>query len=697
MPVSEFRYKAFISYSHQDESHATWLHRALESYRVPRRLVGHKGQFGTVSGKLSPIFRDRDELSSATDLSEKITSALDESESLIVICSPASAQSHWVNEEIRLFKVFGRADRIFCVVVDGDPQSNEPGSACFPPALLENEDGLKHEPLAADIRKWADGKGLAKLKLVAGILGIRLDELRRRELQRKRKFQAAVGFAIAAVIALVIFAFQARLSEQQALQAQQRNRENAENMLSQFVEATENLEQTADLQTRRAFNDVASNFLQKLDPDDLTIESKRNLGKILQKQGEVNYDEGFYQIAINLFVESKAILASIYRENPQDEQAIFDLSQVEYYIGKLHFYEGRYDDAYNSFSAYRNASENLITIDPDNADWVMEMAYALSNLGYIEKHRVPPDFQSAIEFYRGALQYTEQAIELDESRRSELAGSHADLADIRLEVCDLPGALSSRLQAAQLAEQHYFVDPANNRLKRAYAFMSAGLANVQRLSGAVESALISLQQSVDLLNQLYLEDRTKLQYRWNLLTKSGRAAHLMSLMGQVDEAWDWYLQIEDQGQQLIEDDKEITLRRMKEYIDFQIHYSETAFRRGANQKAQNLLNEATKRLQTILSTHAQDHEVIELLAFVNFNRWLQNDDRDATSDAIPYPGTVEGADKLQSCTEIDLRARQAVMSGDLERAREIAALLHTKGYYEPEFMQFCATFEVCEP
>lgn len=692
--MSGYRYRAFISYSHQDESQAAWLHRALETYRVPRRLVGREGQFGPVPGRLTPVFRDRDELSSATDLSEKITNALDESESLVIICSPASAQSRWVNEEIRQFKSLGRADRIFCVIVDGDPQSSDPANACFPPALLDNEDGLQHEPLAADIRKWVDGKNLAKLKLVSGILGIRLDELRRRELQRKRKFQAIAGFAIAAVIALAIFAFQARLSEQRALETQQRDRENAENMLSQFVEVTANLETTADLQTRKAFNDVASNFLQNLDPDDLTIESKRNLGKILQKQGEVSYDEGHHQLAIGLFVESKLILASIYRENPLDEQAIFDLSQVEYYIGQLHFFEGRYEEAYNSWSAYRDASEKLVSIDPENADWVMEMAYALSNLGYIEKNRVPRAVLSALEFYQGALQQTERAILLDESRRSELAGFHADLADARLDVCDLPGALSSRMQAAQLAQQYYQANPANNRLKRAHAFALAGLANVQRMTGAVEPALVNLMQSVDFLNQLYLEDRTKLQYRWNLLTKSARAAHLMSLSGQRDDAWEWYLSIEDLGQTLIQDDKNTTLRRMKDYAGFLIYFSETAYIRGEKQKAKGLLDESTDRLRQILNEHPQENEAVELLAFAGFYRWIQNGGSYPTEGTRPIP-TLEDEDKLQNCTEIDLRARQAVMSGDLDSARKYSALLQTKGYYEPEFMQLCTKYEVC--
>lgn len=694
--MSGYRFKAFLSYSHQDESIAAWLHRALETYRVPRRLVGSQGQFGSVQGKLSPVFRDREELSSATDLGDKITTALAESESLVVICSPASAQSQWVNEEIRHFRALGREDRIFSFIVDGDPQSEVPGESCFPPALLEHEDGLKHEPLAADIREWADGKKLAKLKLVAGILGIRLDKLRQRDLQRKRKLQAVAGFAIAAVVALAIFAFQKSLSEQQAREAREKARENAETMLSQFIEATESLEKTVDLQTRKTFNDLASNFLQNLNPDDLTLESKRNLGRILQKQGETSYSEGQYQLAFNFFIESKAVLTSIYEENPGDQQAIFDLSQVEYYIGRLHFFQGRYSQAHESFSAYRDASENLIRIDPDNADWVMEMAYASSNLGYLERHRDPPNRQKALEFYQDALNYVERATQLDESRRSEMSDFNADLADAHLDICDLPGALLSRQQAADLAEQFYLADPANNRLKLLHAFTLAGWANVQQLTGDVEPALVNLQKSVDLLNRLYLEDPTRMQYRWNLLAKSGRAAYLMSLTGRLDEAWNWYLRIENQGQKLIEDDREITLRQNKYYADFLIHFSETSFRYGKKEKAESLLDKAAQHLQTTLNTNPKDHESMALQVLLNFNRWVQSNnvsDLDGTTiERVPGAGSKQ----LQSCKEINLSVLQALMSGDLDSAKEYSSLLLTKGYSGPEFIQLCSEYDICK-
>ncbi len=693
--MSNFRYKAYISYSHHDETWATWLHRVLESYRVPHRLVGQIGQFGVVPASLSPIFRDRDDLSSATDLSEKLKSALAESESLIIICSPASAQSQWVNEEIRQFRILGRGDRIFCVIVDGDPASTDPDHACFPPALLKSADGQPHEPLAADIRKWADGKNLAKLKLVAGILGIRLDKLLRRDVRRKRKIKIVAGLAIAAVVALAASAFQARMAEQEALYQQQKDRDNAEVSLAKFIEATDNLDQVANLQTRRIYAELAPGFLQNLDPDNLSLESKRNLGRILQHQGEINVDEGNLQLAMDLFVESREILDSIYKQNPNDGDAIFDLSQVEWYIGDIFYRQGNFEQAARGFSAYRDASQKLIQLDPDNAKWIMEMSYALSNLAAIEKSRIPPDFRAALGFYQVALQYSERAAALDESWNTELGGFHGDVADAWLGICELSEALSERLEEAQYAEQHYQANPGNNRLKRTYAFALAGLANVQRMTGTVEPALSNLLESVELLDQLYLEDKTKLQYRWNLFRKSSRAAHLMSLNGQPDKAWDWYLEIEEIARGLINDDKHIGIGNSISYSDFLFKYAETAVRTGNQTKANQLLDEATDQLQSILDNHPHEFEALELLSQVEFYRWAQDNNHSPNTPTSQSRLPEEVPDRPQSCEEIDARARQAVMSGNKAQAKEYSSLLLANGYKEPEYMLFCAEYKVC--
>jgi len=197
------RYKAFISYSHADEKWASWLHRALETYRIPKKLVGTKTAMGILPERFAPVFRDRDELASSTDLGSDLREALAQSATQIVICSMASAKSHWVNEEILAFKRLGRSDRIFCLIVDGEPYAStvagQEDRECFPPALhyVMGDDGeltnTPAEPIAADARPGKDGRNLAKLKLLAGLLGVGFDALRQRELQRRHRRMAAVA------------------------------------------------------------------------------------------------------------------------------------------------------------------------------------------------------------------------------------------------------------------------------------------------------------------------------------------------------------------------------------------------------------------------------------------------------------------------------------------------------------------------
>ena len=128
------RYRAFISYSHADARWAAWLHRSLESYRLPSRLRGGQGEHGPLPDRLSPIFRDREDLSSAGHLGPQIEQALLESEALVVVCSPDAARSPWVESEILAFKRLGRGDRVYAFIVDGEPNASGERE-CFPRAL----------------------------------------------------------------------------------------------------------------------------------------------------------------------------------------------------------------------------------------------------------------------------------------------------------------------------------------------------------------------------------------------------------------------------------------------------------------------------------------------------------------------------------------------------------------------------------
>ena len=93
--MDQMKYWAFMSYSHLDAKWANWLHRALESYRPPKKLVGTATVRGAVPKRLTPVVQDREELASAVDLGTVISEALEKSACQIIICSPQSAISRF--------------------------------------------------------------------------------------------------------------------------------------------------------------------------------------------------------------------------------------------------------------------------------------------------------------------------------------------------------------------------------------------------------------------------------------------------------------------------------------------------------------------------------------------------------------------------------------------------------------------------
>jgi WD40 repeat protein len=215
----DHRYWAFLSYSHADARWSNWLHRRLETYRVPKRLAGRATVRGyPVPKRLFPIFRDRDEIPSSADLSETIQVALRQSRYLVVICSPRAAASLWVNQEIRAFKAAGGHNRILALVVEGEPNATDrPGSGepeAFPEALrfrVTPDGGLtreRAEPIAADARPGKDGRDNALLKLLAGLLGVGFDELRQRERARRRKRRLLWSVGAALLVALGVGGWQ---------------------------------------------------------------------------------------------------------------------------------------------------------------------------------------------------------------------------------------------------------------------------------------------------------------------------------------------------------------------------------------------------------------------------------------------------------------------------------------------------------
>lgn len=193
MTQNAFTYFAFVSYSHKDEKWARWIQTALERYRLPATVRKEAGK--TLPERIRPVFRDATDLG-VGKLVDNLRQELEQSKFLIVVCSPNSARSntegkHWVNEEVVRFCELGRADRIIPVIVGGTKET-----AYCP--KLEEEDIL-----GLDATKHSRERILNDL--VAKILGLRPDELWRREerrLRAKRRRRVFGAFLVSAVLVL---------------------------------------------------------------------------------------------------------------------------------------------------------------------------------------------------------------------------------------------------------------------------------------------------------------------------------------------------------------------------------------------------------------------------------------------------------------------------------------------------------------
>jgi tetratricopeptide (TPR) repeat protein len=375
------RYRAFISYSHGDEAAARWLQRALEGYRLPSSL--RQARPG-LPPRLYPIFRDRDELASGHDLSDSIRQAMDDSEALIVICSPAAAASRWVNEEIHRFRDSGRGYRIFCCLVAGSPDPTAPDCA-FPTALLRDRDGAPlHEPLAADATARGDGRRNAMLKVAAGLLDVGVDELKRRDAQRQARFWSSVAVAALCVSALTIglalYAFKQR-------QESEVRRQQAEALIGFMLgDLREKLEPIGKLDLLDSVGDEAMGYFTTLG-DRGTPREMLARAVALKQIGDVRFNQGKLEPALKSFEQALAQSRALHAAEPSNNDYLYELGQAEFWVGYVAWERGELDKAEATFRNYLRYSLELKSREPDNADYATELSYAYSNLGSLSRAR----------------------------------------------------------------------------------------------------------------------------------------------------------------------------------------------------------------------------------------------------------------------------------------------------------------------
>ena len=503
----KLKYHAFLSYSHKDEAIADWLHQELEAFRVPPSLVGRMAENGPIPRKLTPIFRDQHELAAADDLSDEIEAALASTQVLIVLCSPNAAQSHWTNAEIVAFKRSRPDGCILAAITAGEPFASEVAGSedeeCFPPALRQKFDsrgrptGKRAEPLAADLRDSGDGRRIGFLKLVAGMLGVGLDDLVQRETtQRHRR----LAWLSAASLAGMIFASGLAITAIQARDSARDQRREAEGLVAFMLgDLREKLEPIGRLDALDGVGAKVLAYYSKQDASDLSDAGLMQRSRALSMSAEVAYLRGDFDTAGRLYREAMAGTAEAISRDPDDPQRLFDHAQNVFYFGHIAADRGQLDQAEKSMREYRVLANKMIAIAPDNLKWRMEVQYAEFNLGVV--HLRQRRFAEAATQFAGALKTIEAVAAIDSANQDyqkSLAESLAWLADAEVARGNLAAGINARQRQVQLlrslaarygdVQYRQKLIPAQQTLGRLLATQGKDQEAAEQLNAAVETA-----------------------------------------------------------------------------------------------------------------------------------------------------------------------------------------------------------------
>lgn len=508
------RYRAFISYSHSDARFATKLHRDLERFRVPAD-IGYRLNLN--GNRIGTIFRDVAELGAATKLDDALTDALKESGALIVVCSPGATASKWVEQEILEYRnIHGDAARILAVI------SPDAGSAqaedMFPAALGDAP------PLAADARANVDGKRLALLKIVAGLLDLGLDELVRRD-ARRRQTRMLVGTVTSMAITVTMTVL-AALAISASEDAQRRLSQSEDLIRFMLVDLRGELAEVGQVRVLESVGDKALEYFESLEDEDLTDEALLRKSRALYQIGDVYFELGLFQNAMSSFQSSLDQARQLAAAEPGNNERLFELAQAEFWVGYAADALGDLDLSEAHLTLYRDAAHTLFERDPANDDWAMEAFWASNNLGTLAIRR--SQFEIAQAIFEDAISRINVLIDQDATpdRMLERSTVYSWLGTTHYRRGDLLSARNAFLQALDRP-----IDSTNALDEEERAYELGFLSDVELELGNLQVALSSADQAVAVLTRLSDADPDNMDLLYAKTAQLLRLARLSVING----------------------------------------------------------------------------------------------------------------------------------------------------------------------
>jgi len=326
----------------------------------------------------------------------------------------------------------------------------------------------------------------------------------------------------------------------------------------------------------------------------------------------------------------------------------------------------------------------------------MELSYSHNNLAALQ-------LDYGFEFDEETQRHVEEAVRLAQlaTKLKPESQAFADgyttvlawAADAQKQGCNLDKAMSLSKNVLELREASIRANPANNDLKKRYAYDLTGLGRLQLKLGQLDDAEMNLKRALSILGQLSLADPSNQSYREDILIRQLLLARLMAEDGRLTET---QTMLKDFDSKMAEGQEFAYLRKSipDDYVDFLISMAELEYRQGDAQASnRHLLN--VRQLEMDKPDLQNDKFGWNRLQRARYQWWAQNGQQAMDQFAVPQEPGSETGNRFGSCEEADVAARISVMSGDRNTALGEVSYLQSKGYADPAFLRFCENQELC--
>ncbi|MGB5104240.1 MAG: hypothetical protein WBO04_13120 [Steroidobacteraceae bacterium] len=350
-------------------------------------------------------------------------------------------------------------------------------------------------------RPGKDGRTNAKLKLIAGLLGVGFDELKQREHRRQqRRLLLVTAAALTGVLITGALAITAWLARQDAV----RNRDRAEDLIGFMLgDFRQQLEPLGKLELLKGVGDKAMAYFSSLEERDITNESLLRRAEALRQIGEVR----------------------------------LALGNAWFWVGYTHWQKGDLAAAVAPMSEYFQAAVRLTQLAPGNAKWQLEQGYAFANLGSLAAAR--GEDEAAIGYFEGANAVVERLIAdapADVGLLLTRIENYSWLASINQGRGALREANALHGKALQLTTELLASRPDDRRIQREEVLRQVFYGRVLLAMGEIEESERVSREAFGSARALAALDPQNAQWQWQLASVMEQVSRVLHARGRCTEA-----------------------------------------------------------------------------------------------------------------------------------------------------------------